>query len=84
MGDPAWDFAWWLREMPSVGERALAAYGGAPDPGFEVRARFSFVMMPLHELDHGLEAGLPGLVDSGLAGFRARLRGARRNGCVDA
>lgn len=73
IGDPAWDFAWWLREMPSVGERALAAYGGVPDPGFAVRARLSFVMMPLHELDHGLEAGSPELVDSGLAGFRARL-----------
>ena len=22
IGDPAWDFAWWVHEMPAVGERA--------------------------------------------------------------
>ena len=73
IGDPAWDFAWWVHERPAVGERALAAYGGAPDPGFATRARFCFVLMPLHDLDHGLQVGPPAFVQAGLAGFRTRL-----------
>ena len=59
--------------MPAVGERALAAYGGPPDPGFATRARLSFVLMPLHDLDHGLQVDRPDFVHAGLAGFRARL-----------
>lgn len=80
IGDPAWDFAWWVHEMPDVGERALAAYGGAPDPGFTTRARLSFVLMPLHDLDHGLQVARPEHVDAGLAGFRARLAVLGRQG----
>ncbi len=72
IGDPAWDFAWWVHEMPAVGERALAAYGGAPDPGFATRARLSFVLMPLHDLDHGLQVERP----------RTRGRGARGLPCT--
>ena len=30
VGDPAWDFAWWLHARPGVGVRALAAYGARP------------------------------------------------------
>lgn len=73
IGDPAWDFAWFLHGMPRAGERALAAYGGAPDAGFLMRSRSSFVMMSLHELDHGLQTGEQGFVDRGLAGFRSRM-----------
>ena len=80
IGDPAWDFAWWVHEMPDVGERALAAYGGAPDPGFATRARLSYVLMPLHDLDHGLQVDRPEFVQAGLAGFRARLAVLGRQG----
>ena len=74
VGDPAIDFASWLHAMPEIGERALAAYGGSPDTGFTLRARLAFVLMPLHELEHGLETGRAGFVRSGLAGFRDRVR----------
>lgn len=72
VGDPATDFAWWLHAMPAVGERALAAYGGAPDAGFTERARLAFVLMPLHDLEYGLEAEQPEFVRTGIAGFRDR------------
>lgn len=80
VGDPAWDFAWWLQASPLVGERALAAYGGIPDAGFMTRAALSFVLMPLHDLEHGVDAGKPDLVASGAGGFlhRAKALGEQR------
>ncbi|HVF07543.1 MAG TPA: phosphotransferase [Actinomycetota bacterium] len=73
MDDPARDFAWFLHAAPSEGERMLAAYGGAPDAGFLRRAALWFVLMPLHELRHGLESGRAELVASGAHGFVERL-----------
>jgi aminoglycoside phosphotransferase (APT) family kinase protein len=73
IGDPVWDFAWWLHEMPEEGERALAAYGGTPDATFRERARIVWALMPWHEVAYGAEAGLESFVDSGLRGVRARL-----------
>jgi len=73
IGDPVWDFAWWLHEMPEEGERALAAYGGAPDATFRERARHSWALMPWHEVEHGVMMGAEGSVERGLEGVRARL-----------
>ena len=72
IGDPAWDFAYLIHAFPEAGERALAAYGGPPDPGFRDRARFAFMQMPWHEVIHGLDSGQEPFVHSGLAGVRAR------------
>jgi aminoglycoside phosphotransferase (APT) family kinase protein len=71
--DPAMDFAWWLDEMPRPGERALAAYGGAPDLRFRERARVIYALMPWHEVEYGLETGQEAFVRSGLEGVVARL-----------
>ncbi len=71
--DPACGFAWWLQGTPTIGERALAAYGGAPDAGFAARARLAFVLMPLHELEYGLAVDRPDIVASALTGFSERL-----------
>jgi aminoglycoside phosphotransferase (APT) family kinase protein len=73
VGDPVWDLAWWLHEMPDAGERALAAYGGPPDATFQERARHSWALMPWHEVAYGVETGQDDFVDSGLEGTRARL-----------
>ncbi len=73
VGDPAVDFAWWLHAMPEQGERALAAYGGAPDAAFRERAGALFAVMPWYEVEHGLGSRNPGSVERGLAGSRARL-----------
>lgn len=73
-GDPAIDFAWSLHRAPEIGERALAAYGGAPDPTFRDRAKFYDALGPWHEVAYGLDAGRPERVASGLTGVRARLR----------
>ena len=59
VADPAVDFAWWLHAMPEQGERALAAYGGAPDAAFRERASALFAMMPWYEVEHGLASGDP-------------------------
>ncbi len=77
MDDPARDFAWFLHGAPPQGERMLAAYGGAPDAGFMRRAALWFVLMPLHELRHGLESGRPELVASGAGTFVERLGAVR-------
>lgn len=74
MGDPAWDLAWWLHASPAVGEHVLAAYGGAPDAGFMTRAALSFALMPLHELERGVETGRGDMVVSGATGFLERAR----------
>ena len=73
VGDPAWDFAWWLHERPHVAERALAAYGGASDAGFLRRARGAYVLMPWHEVAYGLTDGPDASVGTGLEGVRRRL-----------
>jgi len=72
MGDPVADFAWMLHAAPGPGERALAAYGGAPDPRFRQRARVRFLLMPWHEVEHGLDTGREAFVESGLEGVRER------------
>jgi aminoglycoside phosphotransferase (APT) family kinase protein len=74
VGDPAWDFAWVLHAMPAQGERALAAYGGAPDDRFRDRARLGFELMPWHEVIHGLDTEQPAFVARGLQGVRERSR----------
>lgn len=73
VGDPAGDFAWILHAMADVGERALAAYGGEPDARFRRRALALYRLMPWSDIKRGLETDDPGLVDEGLAGYRARL-----------
>jgi aminoglycoside 2''-phosphotransferase len=72
VGDPVGDFAWLLFARPSDGERALGAYGGAPDASFHRRAAFRFFLMPFHEVIHGLETDDRTLVDSGIEGIRRR------------
>ncbi len=73
MSDPARDFGWFLHAAPPAGERMLAAYGGAPDAGFLQRAALWFALMPLHELEHGVETGRGDLVASGAERFVERL-----------
>ncbi len=73
VGDPVFDLAWMLHAMPAEGERVLGAYGGPPDDRFFVRARFAFLLMPWHEVKHGVETGQVAFVDRGLAGVRDRL-----------
>ncbi len=72
IGDPAADLAWMLHARPADGERVLAAYGGAPDASFRARAAFRFVLMPFHDVVHGLDTGDDALVEDGLAGIRDR------------
>jgi aminoglycoside phosphotransferase (APT) family kinase protein len=71
--DPAADFAWLLHEMPEEGERALGAYGGAPDPAFRTRAGVRYALMPFHEVLHGLDTGRQRYVGSGIDGVRRRV-----------
>ncbi|MGZ4150375.1 MAG: phosphotransferase [Actinomycetota bacterium] len=73
VGDPAIDFAYWLHAMPAQGERALAAYGGAPDSAFRRRARLLFALSPWHQVAYGVDAGGEAFVASGLEEVRARL-----------
>ena len=56
VGDPVSDLAWIVNTWAEVGERMLGAYGGAPDDRFLIRARFAFMLMPWHEVKHGLES----------------------------
>jgi aminoglycoside phosphotransferase (APT) family kinase protein len=72
IGDPAADLAWMLHARPADGERVLAAYGGAPDASFRERAAFRFVLMPFHDVVHGLDTGDEALIEDGLAGIRDR------------
>lgn len=72
VGDPAWDFAIVLHDLPSQGERALAAYGGAPDAGFLARAAFAWRFVPFHEVRHGLTTGEEASVARGIAAVRER------------
>jgi aminoglycoside phosphotransferase (APT) family kinase protein len=72
MGDPVADFAWLLHAAPGPGERALATYGGAPDPTFRDRGRVRFMLMPWYEVAYGLDTGGQVFVESGLAGVRER------------
>ncbi|HEY6567373.1 MAG TPA: phosphotransferase, partial [Actinomycetota bacterium] len=72
IGDPAWDFAFLVHAFPDQGERALAAYGGPPDATFRERMRFSYRLMPWHEVMHGLETEQDAFIASGLEGVRAR------------
>ena len=73
--DPVADFAWLLNERPEQGERALAAYGGAPDPAFRMRGAFRWALMPFHEVVYGLDSGQEGFVASGIEGIRRRVGG---------
>jgi aminoglycoside phosphotransferase (APT) family kinase protein len=72
--DPVADFAWLLHEMPEAGERALAAYGGAPDTAFRRRAAVRYALMPFHEVLYGLNTSQDGYVASGIDGVRRRAR----------
>jgi aminoglycoside phosphotransferase (APT) family kinase protein len=72
-GDPAIDFGWILQHAPEIGERALAAYGGAPDETFLARAAFYDAIGPWHDVTYGLDNDLPAFVERGLAGLRDRL-----------
>ena len=73
VGDPARDFGWLLFARPEIGERVLAAYGGAPDAGFRERALFYHRLGPWYEVLHGLDTARPAFVKSGLEGVRERL-----------
>jgi len=72
--DPVADFAWLLHEMPEEGERALSAYGGAPDPAFRTRGAVRYALMPFHEVLYGLDTDQEGHVASGVEGVRRRAR----------
>ena len=73
VGDPVFDVAWVMHALPEMGRRVLGAYGGPPDDRFLQRARFSFMLMPWHEVTYGALTEQPGFVESGLAGVRERL-----------
>jgi aminoglycoside phosphotransferase (APT) family kinase protein len=73
VGDPAWDFAWWVHAMPARSERILGAYGGPPDRRFRDRARILFAIMPWHEIEHGLRTGQGAFVRRGVEGAHERL-----------
>ena len=72
--DPVADFAWLLHEMPEHGERALSAYGGAPDPAFRTRGAVRYALMPFHEVLYGLDTAQDEYVASGIEGVRRRAR----------
>ena len=72
-GDPARDFGWVLFAGEDFGERALGAYGGAPDQTFRDRARFYHRIGPWHEVTYGLDTEQPSFVHRGLDGIRERL-----------
>jgi len=78
--DPVADFAWLLHEMPEQGERALSAYGGAPDPAFRTRGAVRYALMPFHEVLYGLDTRQEGYVASGLKGVRRRARWLETSG----
>jgi aminoglycoside phosphotransferase (APT) family kinase protein len=69
-GDPAWDFAWLAQDPHAT--RALAAYGRSNEQ-LLARARHFWALGPWHEVEHGVATNDPALVESGLAGVRARL-----------
>lgn len=73
VGDPAVDFAWMLGEYPKIGRRMLDSFGGETDPGFHVRARVLFLLMPFHEVIYGQERGQPEFIESGVNGVVSRL-----------
>jgi macrolide phosphotransferase len=73
VGDPALDFAHWLHAMPVQGERALAAYGGAPDATFRRRTWLRYALSPWHRVAYGVDGGDDSIVSSGLEEVRARL-----------
>jgi aminoglycoside phosphotransferase (APT) family kinase protein len=70
IGDPSADLAWILGEEPEIGERTLAAYGGASDEGFRERCRFRFALAPWHDVRFGLDADRPEIVEAGLVALR--------------
>jgi aminoglycoside phosphotransferase (APT) family kinase protein len=72
VGDPANDFAWLLGSESEAGEWTLAAYGGAPDDRFLERCAFRYMLMPWHDVVHGLDSGRSELVDAGLVRLRER------------
>jgi hypothetical protein len=74
VGDPANDFAWLLGSESGAGEWTLAAYGGAPDDRFLERCAFRYMLMPWHDVVHGLDSGPSELVEAGLAELRERGR----------
>jgi aminoglycoside phosphotransferase (APT) family kinase protein len=78
--DPVADFAWLLHEMPEQGERALSAYGGAPDPAFRTRGAVRYALMPFHEVRYGLDTRQEAYVASGLEGVRRRARWLETSG----
>lgn len=71
--DPALDFAWWLGEHVEIGERMLAAYTQRLDDKFRERARCLYAVMPWNEVERGIATGDDAMIESGLAGTRARL-----------
>jgi aminoglycoside 2''-phosphotransferase len=72
VGDPASDFVW-LAGASDAGERALAAYGGAPDATFLERARLIGAFVPWHHVVYGVETGRESLVSEGLREVVSRL-----------
>ena len=73
-GDPALDFAWLVHgASDAFGAALLDAYSGEPDEDLRERALFYHRLGPWHEVLYGLEQDRPELVESGLAGIRARL-----------
>jgi aminoglycoside phosphotransferase (APT) family kinase protein len=74
IGDPALDFAWLLTGLGAgFAADLLAAYEGETETGFTQRAAFYHLLGPWHEVTYGLDLGLTGYVESGLAGVRQRL-----------
>ena len=73
LGDPAWEFAWWLHAMPVTGERALAAYGEPDDARFLDRTGFVRALMSWLDVEHGVRTGNVARQQAGLARVRAHL-----------
>jgi aminoglycoside phosphotransferase (APT) family kinase protein len=72
-GDPALDLSWLVNGTnDSFAQAVLDAYGAADDDLLR-RALFYHRLGPWHEVLYGQETGRRDLVESGLAGVRARL-----------
>ena len=72
IGDPAWDFAYLVHAFPDQANVRSPPTADRPTPTFRERMRFSYRLMPWHEVMHGLETEQDAFVASGLEGVRAR------------
>jgi aminoglycoside phosphotransferase (APT) family kinase protein len=73
VGDPAVDFAWLVHATNKEFREALLGSYSSADPDLVERAHFYYRIEPWHILIFGLQNHRQQLINSGLAGVRARL-----------